>query len=210
MNHKHINISTLQLDVEQEFLAKLKLLTPYFESRMNGATAHQMQSIAPADQKYKLNYGISLGDMKLLAESIKSVNIINFTRVDYDKLWCTNIREAMLLALLNTPENLITPDRISSWIASTPTQEMAELLPFLFSWKSTDPEKTLSLAINSYPTSPTIQRIAYTYTIGRLIQHNKLNPSSNDIQSYISLTKSNTPAPQEATSINFLTNILSQ
>lgn len=210
MNHKHINISTLQLDIEQEFLAKLKLLTPYFESRMNGATAHQMQSIAPSNQMYKLNYGISLGDMKLLAESIKLVNIINLTSVDYDKLWSTNIREAMLLALLNTPENLITPERIEAWINSIPTQEMAELLPFLFSWKSSDPHKTLSTAIDSYPTAPTIQRIAHTYTVGRLIQHNRLNPSSDNIQNYISLTTSNTPSPLEATSIAFLTNLLLQ
>lgn len=208
MNHKHINISSLQLDVEQEFLSKLKLLTPYFESRMNGATAHQMQSITPSEQRYTLNYGISLGDMKILAQTINEVNSINFTSIDYDSLWNTNIREAMLLALLNIDESLITPERISSWISSVLTQEMAELLPFLCSWKSTEPEKTLSIAINSYPTATTIQRIAHTYTIGRLIQHNRLSPSSNSTQNYISLTKSNTPTPQEATSISFLSNIL--
>lgn len=210
MLHKHINISTLQLDLESEFIAKLKLITSYFESRMNGATAHQMQSSAPADQKYRLNYGISLGDMKLLAQSIKADENISLSNADYDNLWNTDIREAMLLALILIPEHLITPQRILNWISATHTTEMSEMLPFLTAWKTTDPSQLLtSITSTLSPEKPTtlqspshIHLIAYAYTLGRLLQHNRIPRTDNSVTTLASFLLP--ILPQQSSSTLFL------
>lgn len=208
MLHKHINISTLQLDLESEFIAKLKLITSYFESRMNGATAHQMQSSAPADQKYKLNYGISLGDMRSLAQEIRADENISLSSSDYDNLWNTDIREAMLLALILIPENLISPERINAWISSIHTQEMAEMLPFLTAWRTPSPDSLLSSISASLKSTYTLQHIAYTYTVGRLIQHSRV--SRNDISVSALTTSLSALLPQASPSILFLQSQLSE
>lgn len=206
MSHKHINISTLQLDLESEFIAKLKILTTYFESRMNGAIAHQMQQSAIEGRRYRLNYGVSLVDMRALAQDIATEEKVVLSGVDYDNLWNTDIREAMLLALLLIPEENITVERIEMWVNSIHTNEMADMLPFLVGWKVSDSMGMIARAAALYEESGVLQRVAYTNIIGRLVSRGKVAPKDSAVQSYVKNLAKDTL--EEAESVAFLHNMI--
>ncbi|MDO4462247.1 MAG: DNA alkylation repair protein [Bacteroidia bacterium] len=206
MSHKHINISTLRLDVEGEFIAKLKLLTVYFESRMNGATAHQMQKSSAEGRRYKLNYGVSLGDMRVMAEEIKRDEKVVLGIMDYDNLWSSDIREAMLLALLMVPNEEVTVDRIERWVGEIHTNEMADMLPFLMGWRVGDGRAMVEQAVNRYEESGVLQRIAYTNLVGRLVSRGKVERGDEMVKRY--MERLATESIEEANSIMFLRNMV--
>ncbi|MCQ2237443.1 MAG: DNA alkylation repair protein [Bacteroidales bacterium] len=206
MSHKHINISTLQLDLESEFIAKLKILTTYFESRMNGAIAHQMQQSSVDGRRYKLNYGVSLVDMRALAKEIAAEDKIALSCMDYDNLWNTDIREAMLLALLLIPEEYVTVERLEKWVKSIHTNEMADMLPFLAGWKVSDSIAMVEKAAALYDGAGVLQRVAYTNIVGRLVGRGRVDPKGSAVQGYVkNLTKDSI---EEAGSVAFLRNMI--
>ena len=100
---------------------KIKEIKQSFRLRMNGAASQSMRTKGVG---YKLNWGVSLPDLKEMAAA-------------YDKnyslavgLWKEDIRECKILATLLMPVEEMTPDLVELWMEETPTQEMAELAVF--------------------------------------------------------------------------------
>lgn len=114
---------------DQEFDSKLTELRKHLKSRMNGKTTEQMQN---GQITYAENYGVSLQHVKELASNL------TYTPAEYKLLWKSNIREAMLIAAINFPTELATPDELTTWANTTNTADMAEQGAFFLFYRCTD------------------------------------------------------------------------
>lgn len=100
---------------------KLKRIKQSFRLRMNGVAA---QSMRDKGADYKINWGISLVELKQMAAEYGK---------DYDlaiALWKEDIRECKILATLIMPAEKMLPEIVDLWMEQTSSQEMAEMAAF--------------------------------------------------------------------------------
>lgn len=105
--------------VNEETLDKVRDIKRSFRLRMNGDASRSMREKGVA---YKLNWGISLPELKQMAGA-------------YDKdyalaveLWKEPVRECKILATLIMPAEQMLPELVNVWMEQVETLEMAELL----------------------------------------------------------------------------------
>lgn len=92
-----------------------------FRLLMNGVTSRSMRDKGLG---YKLNWGVSLGDLQNMAQGYGK---------DYDlaiELWKEDIRECKILAALMMPAEKMLPEVADIWIEQTHSQEIAEITSF--------------------------------------------------------------------------------
>ena len=97
---------------------KVRNIKQTFFRRMNGITTHSMREKGVS---YKLNWGISLVDLRQMAQPYGK---------DYElavALWKENIRECKILAILIMPAEKMESALADEWITETQEQEMAEI-----------------------------------------------------------------------------------
>lgn len=100
---------------------QVKAIKQSFRLRMNGVAS---QSMRTKGVDYKLNWGVSLPDLKAMAGEYGQ---------DYDlavALWKESVRECKILATLIMPPERMLPDLVELWLEQTTTQELAELAVF--------------------------------------------------------------------------------
>ena len=100
---------------------KIKEIKQSFRLRMNGVAS---QSMRTKGADYKLNWGVSLPDLKDMAKEYGK---------DYElavALWKERVRECKILATLIMPAEQMLPDMVELWMEETTTQELAELAVF--------------------------------------------------------------------------------
>jgi hypothetical protein len=88
---------------------------------MNGVAS---QSMRTKGVDYKLNWGVSLPDLKAMAAEYGK---------DYDlavALWKENVRECKIMATMIMPAENMLPDLVELWMEETTTQELAEFAVF--------------------------------------------------------------------------------
>ncbi len=111
--------------VNNEFDKKFSALKNSFRSRMNGETAQQMKKRGIT---YRLNYGIATPHIKEIAKAY------SFSPSECERLWFMEIREAMLLAAMQMPQEELTPQRMMRWSSMIKNSDIAEQAAFfLFS-----------------------------------------------------------------------------
>ncbi|MCR5695667.1 MAG: DNA alkylation repair protein [Marinilabiliaceae bacterium] len=120
------NINSSNTD-DCNFDSKLRELKFIFHSRMNGEASMQMKRL---NAVYKINYGVSLPHLKEIAHEVI------FSPEECDKLWTTNIREAMLVACIQLPDAEATVEKMLRWSADVATADMAELASFLLFYRT--------------------------------------------------------------------------
>ena len=99
----------------------VKTIKQQFFLRMNGETARSMRE---KGVQYHLNWGISLPDLKKMAENYpKDFNLAI-------ALWKEDIRECKIMALMLMPPEKMLPEIVDIWMEQTTTQELAELSAF--------------------------------------------------------------------------------
>lgn len=99
----------------------IKRIKQSFRLRMNGVAS---QSMRTKGVDYKLNWGVSLPDLKAMAAEYGK---------DYDlavALWKENVRECKIMATMIMPAEKMLPDLVELWMEETTTQELAELAVF--------------------------------------------------------------------------------
>lgn len=107
--------------MKEETQEKLKHIKQSFRLRMNGVAA---QSMREKGTEYKINWGISLMELKQMAKEYGK---------DYDlaiQLWKEDIRECKILATLMMPAEKMLPEIVDLWMEQTQSQEIAELAAF--------------------------------------------------------------------------------
>lgn len=109
--------------MDQDKLRELKI---QLRRHMNGTTASIMKSL---DNAYAANYGLSLQHARDVAASVQ------LAPDECDYLWSTRWRDLMLIAAAAMQPHDPQPDRLLPWVATIPSVEMAEMLPFLLTGK---------------------------------------------------------------------------
>ena len=100
---------------------KIKEIKQSFRLMMNGTASRSMREKG-AD--YKLNWGVSLPDLQVMAEEIGK---------DYElaiSLWKEDVRECKILATMLMPPEKMLPEVAEIWMEQTNSQEMAEIAAF--------------------------------------------------------------------------------
>lgn len=96
---------------------RLKEIKQAFRLKMDGAASRSMRE---KGLDYKLNWGVSLPDLKAMAREYGK---------DYDlaiALWKEDIRECKILATLMMPPERMLPEVVDIWMEQTTSQEIAE------------------------------------------------------------------------------------
>ncbi|MBP5419792.1 MAG: DNA alkylation repair protein [Bacteroidales bacterium] len=154
------NINSSNTD-DCNFDSKLRELKFIFHSRMNGEASMQMKRL---NAVYKINYGVSLPHLKEIAHEVI------FSPEECDKLWTTNIREAMLVACIQLPDAEAIVEKMLRWSADVATADMAELASFLLFHKTADlREFSQALIARSNRFDFTIA----THSVARALQHSR-------------------------------------
>lgn len=105
--------------VNEETIEKVKSIKRSFRLRMNGDASRSMRE---KGVNYKLNWGISLPELKQMAKDYGK---------DYTlavELWKEPIRECKILATLIMPDDQMSPELVDVWMEQATTQELAEML----------------------------------------------------------------------------------
>lgn len=105
--------------VNEETIEKVKSIKRSFRLRMNGDASRSMRE---KGVDYKLNWGISLPELKQMAKDYGK---------DYTlavELWKEPIRECKILATLIMPDDQMSPELVDVWMEQATTQELAEML----------------------------------------------------------------------------------
>ncbi len=100
---------------------KLKHIKQSFRLRMNGVAA---QSMRDKGAEYKINWGISLAELRQMAAEYGK---------DYElaiELWKEDIRECKIMATLIMPADQMLPEIADLWMEQTQSQEIAEVAAF--------------------------------------------------------------------------------
>uniref|UniRef100_A0AB33ITJ6 DNA alkylation repair protein n=1 Tax=Prevotella sp. GTC17254 TaxID=3236794 RepID=A0AB33ITJ6_9BACT len=100
---------------------RLREIKRSFRLYMSGPTA---QSMGQKGISYKINWGVSLPDLKKMAEEYGKDESLALA------LWQENIRECKILASLMMPVESLTDELMETWGEQINSQEMAELLAF--------------------------------------------------------------------------------
>lgn len=97
----------------------VKAIKRSFRLRMNGDATRSMRA---KGVDYKLNWGISLPDLKNMARQYPHDRSLAL------ELWKEPIRECRILATLIMPPEEMLPELVDVWIEQADTPELAELL----------------------------------------------------------------------------------
>lgn len=100
---------------------KLKRIKQSFRLMMNGNTSRSMRE---KGLDYHLNWGVSLPDLKKMAQEYGK---------DYDlaiALWKEDIRECKILATMIMPAEMMLPEVADIWMEQTTSQEVVEQAAF--------------------------------------------------------------------------------
>jgi hypothetical protein len=100
-------------ETENDFQQILTLI----KSRKNGNVSHSMKNHGI---QYKLNWGVSIVDLREIARSYKQNHLLAL------KLWNKQWRETMILATLLDEPDEVTEEQMDFWTKSFGTVEMAE------------------------------------------------------------------------------------
>lgn len=100
---------------------KLNTIKQSFRLSMNGTISHSMRT---KGFNYKINWGIPLHELKVMAQYYGKDPILAA------ELWKEDIRECKILATYIMPPEIMTPEITRNWMQQTSTQEIAELLAF--------------------------------------------------------------------------------
>lgn len=97
---------------------KLQEIKRGFRLMMNGAASRSMRE---KGVEYRLNWGVSLIDLRTVAERYGKDYALSAA------LWKEDIRECKILATLVMPAERMSADLAEVWMEQTTTQEIAEL-----------------------------------------------------------------------------------
>lgn len=101
-------------DIEEK-IAEIKRC---FRSAMNGEAARSMRE---KGVKYKVNWGVSLPELRRMAEEYGKDKALAAA------LWKEDVRECKILATLIMPAKEMKADTAELWMEQTTTQELAEM-----------------------------------------------------------------------------------
>lgn len=107
--------------INEKIKSELKEIRSSYRLKMNGPGS---QSMREKGLDYKLNWGVPLVDLKLMAKQYGK---------DYDlaiELWKDDIRESKILATLVMPAEKMLPEITEIWMDSIHNQELVEMLAF--------------------------------------------------------------------------------
>lgn len=93
-----------------------------FRTRMDGVISENMRNKGVC---YHINWGISLMHLRDLASDYEQDKSVA------EELWQDNVRESRIMALLLMPVDEFTEEMAMQWVATLPTQEIAELAAML-------------------------------------------------------------------------------
>jgi len=142
-----------------------------FRLRMNGMTAASMRD---KGTQYKLNWGISLVELRQMAKGLEHSYELAV------ELWKEDIRECKILATLLMPPEKMLPDLADLWMEQTPTTEMAEMLAFnLFQHVDFAPQK----AFEWMASASEIRQICAYHILARLFARG-IEPSERSAEEY--------------------------
>ena len=151
---------------------KLKEIKQSFRIKMDGVASRSMRE---KGLDYKLNWGVSLPDLKVMAG--------NYAK-DYDlaiALWKEDIRECKILATMLMPTEKMLPEVVDIWMEQTRSQEIAEISAFnLYQHLSFAPE----LAFNCISSNQEIRQICGYQILSRLFMKGQ-EPNERGIQEFI-------------------------
>ena len=127
----------------QETQDKLREIKQRFRLLMNGVVSHSMREKGLG---YKLNWGITLPELKAMAKEYGK----DFSLAV--ELWKEDIRECRILATMIMPADEMDADMTDIWVSDVRNQEMAGIVSmnllqyvkgakgFAFSWIASDDE----------------------------------------------------------------------
>lgn len=167
--------------METELTDRIKQIKRSFRLRMNGVTSKSMRDKGIA---YKINWGISLIDLRAMAaEYGKDVALAT-------ALWQEDIRECKVLATLIMPAEDMSLPVAMEWSKGIKSQEMAELIAFNLFQHSLDAAAIANELIHTNAKTAQgdkqdtlYQRIAAYQLLCRLVKQGKMQPTH--IQQYI-------------------------
>ena len=108
--------------MENEAIIKqVREIKQSFRLLMNGVASHSMRE---KGLNYKLNWGISLVDLKEMAgQHVKNLDLAI-------ALWKEDVRECKMLAILLMPHEAMPPEQAELWVEQLPSLELAEQASF--------------------------------------------------------------------------------
>lgn len=140
----------------EETHEKLKQIKQSFRPMMNGEA---MRSMRNKGVNYHLNWGVSIIDLRKMAEEWGS---------DYDvaiELWKENIRECKILATMLMPKERMLPELVDLWMEQTTEVEIAEQACFnLYQYLSFAPDLAFRWIASARP----IEQISGYHVLSRL------------------------------------------
>ena len=121
-----------------DFDEKFRQLRQMFHSRMNGEASMQMKRLNPV---YKQVFGVSLPHLREISA------LFEFNAAECEQLWQSKIREAMIVACLQFPDNEADTDTLFRWSADVASVDMVEFASFLLFSRALDMEAFCSKLI---------------------------------------------------------------
>lgn len=151
---------------------KLKDIKRAFRLKMDGMASRSMRE---KGLDYKINWGVSLPDLKVMAGAYGK---------DYElaiALWKEDIRECKILATMIMPPEQMLPEVVDIWMEQTNSQEMAELCAFnLYQHLDFAPEK----AFKWISSNKEMEQICGYQILSRLFMKGQ-EPNERGIQEFI-------------------------
>ena len=105
----------------EQISERLKAIKQSFRLYMNGSVSASMRN---KGVNYHLNWGVSVIDLKKMADEIGPDASLAI------ELWKENIRECKILATMVMPPGQMPPELLDVWMEQVPTLEVAEALSF--------------------------------------------------------------------------------
>lgn len=151
---------------------KLKDIKRAFRLKMDGMASRSMRE---KGLDYKINWGVSLPDLKVMAGAYGK---------DYElaiALWKEDIRECKILATMIMPPEQMLPEVVDIWMEQTRSQEIAELSAFnLYQHLDYAPEK----AFKWISSNKEMEQICGYQILSRLFMKGQ-EPNERGIQEFI-------------------------
>lgn len=151
-----------------EFDTKYSQLRNSFRARMNGAIEGQMKS---RGIKYRINFGISIPHIKEISSKF------SFTPQECERLWFNEIREAMIVAAMQMPDDKLDTETMKNWSSCIKNIDIAEQAAFFMISRMVEPHEFFQYLINS--NDPFLTASAF-FAAGRYIQNGQ-NLSHNTL-----------------------------
>ncbi len=141
-----------------EYDVKYSGLRNSFKARMNGATEGQMKG---RGINYRVNFGVSIPHIKELSAKF------SFTPLECERLWFNEIRESMIVAAIQMPDDRLDFDTMKSWSSCIKNIDIAEQSAFFLFCRMPKPDSMIEYMANSG--NKYLFATAF-FTLGRIIQ----------------------------------------